>query len=123
MTFKETMVRRERAVNQPYPEILENTLFKIPDPYNVSSMAEQFVHYDNRKDDRLIILGMRESLQFLQNSENWFMDGTFSTSPPQFAQIYAIHGLNNGKTLYKPTACLPKNEWKHTWSCFLKSNC
>ena len=40
-------VRRQRAVNWPYPEIPENTLFKIPHPYNISSTGEQFVHYDN----------------------------------------------------------------------------
>ena len=62
-------------------------------------MGEQFVHYDNRRDDRLIIFGTRENLQFLQNSENWFMDGTFSTAPPQFAQLYMVHGTCNGKNI------------------------
>ena len=28
-------VRRQRAVNRPYPEIPENTEFEIPDPCNV----------------------------------------------------------------------------------------
>ena len=33
-------VRRQPVVNRPYPEIPENTLFEIPDPYNVSSTGE-----------------------------------------------------------------------------------
>ena len=70
-------IKRQRAVNRPYSEIPENSFFEILDPYNVSRTGEQFVHHDNRKDDRLIIFGTRESLQFLQNGENWFMDGTF----------------------------------------------
>ena len=37
-------VRRQRAVNQSYPEIPENTLFEILDLYNVSSMGDQFLH-------------------------------------------------------------------------------
>ena len=82
------VARRQRAVNRPYLEIPENTLFEIPDPYNVSGTGEKFVHYDNRRDDSVMIFGTRESLQFLQNSENWFMDGTFSTAPPQFIQLY-----------------------------------
>ena len=45
-------VRGQRAVNRLYPEIPENTLFEIPHPYNISSTGEQFVHYDNRRDDR-----------------------------------------------------------------------
>ena len=92
-------VRRQWSVNRPYPEIPKNNLFEIPDPYNVSSNGEQFVHYENRRDDRLIILGTRENLQFLQNSENWFMDRTFSTAPPQFAQLYMVHGICNGKNI------------------------
>ena len=116
------VVRRQWAVNQLYTEISENTVFEIPNPYNVSSMGEQFVHYDNRRDDRLIKFGMVESLQFLQNIENWFMDATFSTAPPQFAQLYMVHRLSNGKILQEPTARWSVNEWKHTWSCFFKSD-
>ena len=62
-------------------------------------MGKQFVHYDNRRDDRIIIFVTRESLKFLQNSENWFMDGTFSTTAPQFAQLYTVHELCNGKNI------------------------
>ena len=92
-------VRRQREVNQPYPEISENTLLKMPNPYNVSSTVEQFVHYGNRRHDRFIIFGTRENLQFLQNSENWCMDETFPTAPPQFVQLYIVHGLSNWKKL------------------------
>ena len=80
-----------------YAEFSENTLCEIPHSYNVSNTGEQFVHYNNRRDDRLIIFGTRESFKFLENRENWFMDGTFSTAPPQFAQLYTFHGLSNGK--------------------------
>ena len=107
-------VRRQRAVNRPYPEIPENTLFEFPYPYNVSSTGEQFVHYDNRRDDRLIIFGTRESFQFLENSENWFMDGTFSTAPPQFVQLYTVHGLSNGKNIVG-AYCLLVNKRMETY--------
>ena len=46
-------VRRQWAGNQPYPEIPGNTLFEIPNPYSVSSMGGQYVHYDNRRDESL----------------------------------------------------------------------
>ena len=92
-------VRRQRAVNRPYPEIPESTLFEISYPYNIRSTGEQFVHYGNRKDDRLIIFETRESYQFPENSENWFMNGTFYTAPPQFAQLYTVHELSNGKNI------------------------
>ena len=114
-------VRRQQAVNQPYSEIPENTLFGIPHPYNVSSTGEQFLHCDNRRDDRLVIFGARESFQFLQTSANWFMDGTFSTTHHNLPSYIRSMGLVMGKILLEPTACLSINEWKHTWSCFLES--
>ena len=70
---------------------------------------EQFVHCDNRRDDRLIIFGTRESFQFLENSENWLMNRTFSTAPSQFAQIYTVHGLSNGKNIVR-AYCLLVNK-------------
>ena len=119
-------VRRQRVVNLPYPEIPENNLLEIPNPYNVSSTDEQFVHYDNRRDGRLVIFGTRESFQFLENSENWFKDGTFSTAPPQFAQLYTVHGLSKGKNIVGAYWLLVNKrmeEWKHTWSCLLEPTC
>ena len=107
-------IRRQWAVNRPYPEIPENTLFEIPHPYNVSNTSEQFVHYDNRRDDKLIIFGMRESFQFLENIENWFMDRTLSTAPPQFAQQYMVHGLSNRKNIVG-TYCLLANKRMETY--------
>ena len=35
-------------------------------------------------------------LLFLQNSDVWLADGTFSSAPRQFMQIYSIHGLFQG---------------------------
>ena len=111
-------VRRQRAVNRPYPEIPENTWNEIPHPYTVSSTGEQFVHYDNRRDDKLIIFGTRESFQFLENSKNWLMDGTFSTETPQFAQLYTVHGLSNRKNIVADY-CLLVNKQIETYVEFL----
>ena len=82
-----------------YSPIPDNTIFEIADPFNVSSTGEPFVHYDNGRENRIIIFGTRGSLDFLQNSENWFMDGTFSTVPPQFPQLYTVHGLQQGRNV------------------------
>ena len=77
-------------------------------------MGEQVFHFGNRRDDRLRIFGMRESLKLLQNTENCFMDETFSIATPQLAQLYLDHGLSNGKKkLKEPTAFCSLNKWKH----------
>ena len=68
-------------------------------------MGEQVFHFGNRRDDRLRIFGMRESLKLLQNTENCFMDETFSIATPQLAQLYLDHGLSNGKKKIKGAYC------------------
>ena len=69
--------------------------FEIVPPFNVSNTREQFIYYDNEREDRIIIFATRQSLLFLQNSKDWFVYGTFSTVPPQFLQLYTIHGINH----------------------------
>lgn len=76
-----------------YPEIPETTVFDINPPFSLSSGGTQFVQYDNEREDRIIIFGSVETLAFLQESNHWFMDGTFSTVPHQFLQLYSIHGI------------------------------
>ena len=42
------------------------------------------------------------------------MDGTFSTAPPQFAQLYTVHGLSNGKNI-AGAYCLLVNKGMETY--------
>ena len=74
-------------------------LFQIPDPYNLSSTGNQFIFYDNGRQDRLNIFGTTESIGFIEDSHDWFMDGTFSVTPRGFAQLYTFHGLGNGRNV------------------------
>ena len=55
----------------------------------------------------MLIFGTRQSLDFLSNSSNWFMDGTFKVSPPQFKQLYTVHGLSVGRHVVGAYALLP----------------
>ena len=40
---------------------------------------------DSNNNLRILIFETEESLKFLGNPDDWFMDGTFSAAPPQFA--------------------------------------
>ena len=90
-------IRRQRIVHQPHPPLPGDLLFHIPEPYNFSSTGNQFILYDNGRQDRLIIFGTTESIGYIENSHDWFMDGTFSVTPPGFAQLYTFHVLRNGR--------------------------
>ena len=111
-------VRRQRVLNMEYPPIPDNTIFEIADPFNVSSTGESFLHYDNCRDNRIIIFETIGSLDFLQNSEHWFMDGTFSTVPPQFLQSYTVHGFQQGRNGIGAYSLLTNNRLE-TYSEFL----
>ena len=89
-------VRRQRQVHQNLPPIPNpDNLFQIVYPFDEITTDEPFLQYDNHRQDRILIFGTRESLNFLETSSHWFMDGTFSTVPPKFSQLYTIHGLNH----------------------------
>jgi hypothetical protein len=111
-------VRRQRQTNQELPPVPVpfNTMFEIPD--NITMTANgNFLQYDNRLEDRILIFGTPASLNYLSHSEHWFMDGTFSTAPPQFAQLYTVHGYRDGRNVVGAYCLLPNktlNTYLHT---------
>ena len=87
-------VRKQRATHAVYRPIPEDgdTLLKITKRFTVASTGDEFLKYDNhQRADRILIFATGRSLNFLQNGDNWFMDGTFLTVPRQFAQLYTVH--------------------------------
>ena len=70
-------VRRQPATHAAYPPISadSDTLFGIPQRFTITSTGNEFLKYDNQRADRILISVTGRSLNFLQNSENWFMDG------------------------------------------------
>ena len=79
---------------------------------------DEFLKYGNQRADRILIFGTGRSLNFLQNSDSWFMDGTFLTVPPQFSQFYTIHRLSHGRHIVGAYGQLP-NKRLETYNGFL----
>lgn len=74
--------------------------------YRVTNSGENFILFDSGVndeivDDRTIIFGTKENVEFMAKCEEIFMDGTFSVSPPLFAQVYIIHGNYRIKFIIK----------------------
>ena len=53
-------------------------------------------------------------MNFLASADAWFMDGTFTVAPPQFAQMYTIHGLSGDHHIIGCYALLP-NKTRETY--------
>lgn len=116
-------VRRLRAKSAGQPEPADADSVVVPekyqavDPLGPSPTTQLFVLFDSKpmlpieangvtqEEDaargvgRIILLATRNGLQRLENSEIWASDGTFKIRPPQFAQVYGIHGGNGRKMM------------------------
>ena len=108
--FKDNMLQSSDILQS-----LPKMQFQIVTSFNVSNTMEQFIYYDNKREDIIIIFVTRQSLLFLQNSEDWFVYGTFSTVPPQFLQLYTIHGIHHVKIVVG-TYCLLTNKRRETYT-------
>lgn len=77
-----------------YP-IVPKSLAELVLPEILTASNENFVLYDNGSDakDRIIIFGTEQMKAFLMSCDIIHMDGTVSSAPALFNQIYVIHGM------------------------------
>jgi MULE transposase domain len=77
---------------------------------SIDGVVEQFLMYDSGNDllpGRMLIFATRTGLQLLSRSSEWFSDGTFSTAPVFFEQLYTIHVVQYNAVLPVVYALLP----------------
>ena len=86
-------VRRNRLNNQLAVPDINDTQFAIPQNYTVDVLGQQFLVYNNGRPDRILLFGTDEDFRFLRNSQDWFFERTFKSSPVQFMQLYTVHGI------------------------------
>ena len=77
----------------PTPKILTDVA-DIPESLKITHGGEEFLYYDSGSHDpeRLLNFAPPSNFGILEDSERWYCDGTFSTSPDVFYQVYTIHG-------------------------------
>lgn len=76
--------------------------------------------YDSGQEDpqRFLIFSTKENLELLATCDHWCADGTFSSSPPLFSQMYTIHGAKFSTCLPLVYALLP-DKTQATYTKFL----
>ncbi|KAK4872354.1 hypothetical protein RN001_014383 [Aquatica leii] len=91
------LIRRAKQ-EQGAPALLRNVEeLEIPESYQqimIDGEAEQFLFYDSEHEllpGRILIFSTRSNLHILAESKEWFADGTFSTAPTLFEQVYTMH--------------------------------
>lgn len=86
-------IRKQRTGDHPtIPDKLEK--LTLPDKYTTSAEGEDFVLLDSGPNpDRFIMFSTKTNMDFLTTCDSIHMDGTFSTCPALFNQLYVIIGM------------------------------
>lgn len=91
-------IQRERSRNFPTNPRLIGELAEIPERYRKTLEGVDFLLYDSFEDQdytlpgRVIIFATQDNLRTLFKSKIWFADGTFSTVPTIFFQLFTVMG-------------------------------
>ena len=85
--------------------------------------CERFLHFDSGPNDtkRIMVFTTLPGLDLLSGADDWFCDGTFSTAPSVFFQIYTIHASVEGILIPIVYALLPDKKeetYFRLLSCF-----
>ena len=84
-------------------ESTESTPLDIPIELTKTLNGDQFLQKEIRSgEETIIIFATAQNFQYLSTAEFWIMDGTFSTVPIEFKQLYSIHATV-GSDLSKKT--------------------
>ena len=104
-------IRRQRKkAGNPIP-VPQDRFFDIPPEYQQTAASEAFLHQDTGNgDDQILVFATIEIIQLLAESQSWFMDGTFKTSPELFFQVYTIHSCTANRVLPCVYALLPNKQ-------------
>ena len=74
-------VRKIRPNNHPAVPDINDTQFAIPQNFTVDVLGQQFFVYDVGRPDRILLFGTDWGFRFLSNSQDWFLDWIFKSSP------------------------------------------
>ena len=100
-------VRRKKRPKMAEPTSL--TGFELPLALQKTHDVEQFLLHDSSPQDEkwFIVFATLPGLDLLSLSDDWFCDGTLSTAPNVFYQIYTIHASVEGCLIHIVYALLP----------------
>ncbi|CAF2727901.1 unnamed protein product [Rotaria sp. Silwood2] len=91
------------------PPIPDTQLFDLPECYTKTIKGLSFLCIDQlvKRKTRMLVFASNEQLKMLFNSSVVLMDGTFSSSPSIFSQVYCIHSIKYEQSFVCVFALLP----------------
>ncbi|CAF2875167.1 unnamed protein product [Rotaria sp. Silwood2] len=105
--------KARRAITAVIPT---TQLFDIPETFTKTLRNDDFLIVDKMitRRQRIILFASNNQLKLLFNSDKILMDGTFSTCPKMFDQVYTIHAIKYDQSFPCVFGLLP-NRLKGTY--------
>lgn len=111
-TLTREVQRYRKAKQFSIPTALSLEDLIIPNDLTKNAKGyEMLLHDSGANRSRFIIFATKQNLDILADCKQWAGDGTFSSVPSIFKQLYTIHGMVKGKLLPLVYILMPdKNE-------------
>lgn len=109
-------IQRVRQIKNSLPDEPKTMDFDVPTDFQSTSDGRKFLLYDNHDSkNRILIFSTTENLELMVKCSHWLADGTFSTVPIYFTQLYTIHCVQHSNVIPTVFALLQnKNENTYT---------
>ena len=91
--FRDRAYRAKRSEMPKAPKTRQD--INLEGKYSKTNSNQNFVLFDTDDDDRIICFSSPHQQEILSNCTEWYVDGTFKSAPPGFAQLFIIHGWYN----------------------------
>lgn len=90
-SLKRVVRRAKRGTAPSEPATRQDIPYPLPEEYTTMRGDGSFLIYDNgSRHQRLLVFASGDGFELLENADTWFMDGTHSTAPSQFPQLFCI---------------------------------
>ncbi|CAF3104929.1 unnamed protein product [Rotaria socialis] len=99
--FRSNMSKTRRKQTSVIPK---SCAFDLPLPYQQTIAGQRFLFMDyfvKRAKERVLLFSSDEQLNLLFSNDIIFMDGTFSTAPSNFDQVFLIHIQNFNQAVHR----------------------
>ncbi|XP_060603822.1 uncharacterized protein LOC132756709 [Ruditapes philippinarum] len=120
-SLKRSIRRVKRGQAPKEPTSINDIPHPLPNDYTTTNAEndEPFLIHDNASDtSRLLIFSSETGLELLGNAHTWYMDGTHSTAPQQFGQLFCIRVPLSDSHVSVVYALLPGKQQSHYEECF-----
>ena len=113
-TLKGALFNRKAKKNPRQAKVISEIL--LEGEYTQTTSKKEFLRYRlNSATNSIFMFACNDSLRILSESKQYFMDGTFTTAPSGFLQLFTIHALITNEVLPLVYILAQRNVYEFIW--------